>query len=97
MARVTKPGGCVAIATEYLLLPEYSHPEYFTKEEIHRRLVCASDDLELISEIDWKLPFPEYLIDSSTVPNGVDRRRRHVVLNDGHVQWTSIMLIFRKR
>lgn len=96
MARVTRPGGIIAIATEYLLLPEYRNAEYFTREEIDRYLVRASSRLELVSEIDWDTLPVEYLIDSIVLPNGADRRRRHVVLNDGEVQWTSIMLVFRK-
>jgi SAM-dependent methyltransferase len=96
MARVTKPAGIVAIATEYLLLPEYGHVEYFNRAELQRFIIDASEQLELISDIDWAIPPPEYLIDSIVVPAGVDRRRRHVVLNDGDVQWTSIMLFFRR-
>jgi len=97
MARVTKPGGFVAIATEFLLLPEYRHPEYFTQDELRRSIIEASRDLELVSEVDWQYPSYEYLLDSVVVPAGVDRRRRHVVLNDGNVQWTSIVLFFRRR
>lgn len=97
MARVIKPGGVVAVATEYLLLPEYRHPEYFTSSELRQSIIDASDCLELVSELDETLVPYEYLIDSIIVPAGVDRRRRHVVLNDGNVQWTSVMLFFRKR
>jgi SAM-dependent methyltransferase len=96
MARVTRPGGIIAIATEYLLLPEYEHPEYFNREDILRYLVHASPDLQLVSDIEWDTLPPEYLTDSIVVPAGVDRIRRHVVLNDGTVQWTSIILVFRK-
>ncbi len=97
MGRVTKPGGHVAIATEYLLLPEYDHVEYFNRTRIYESIVDACDNLQLVSEVDWATVPPEYLVDSIVVPSGVDRRRRHVVLNDGEVQWTSIMLFFRKR
>jgi len=97
MARVTKHGGIVAIATEYLLLPEYRHPEYFDRESLENCIIKASRELEVVSAVDWSLLPAEYLIDSITVPGGVDRRRRHVVLNDGNVQWTSILLFFRKR
>ena len=96
MARVVKPGGIIAVATEYLLLPEYQHPEYFNQAEIIEYLVRASFDLELVSEIDWDTLTREYLIDSICVPEGVHRIRRHVVLNDGQVQWTSVLLFFRK-
>lgn len=97
MARVVRPGGVLAIATEYLLLGDQSHPEYFNREEIEANLLNASPLLELIEPVDWSLPPTEYLIDSIVVPQGVDRTRRHVVLNDGQVQWTSILAFFRRR
>jgi SAM-dependent methyltransferase len=97
MARVTTKGGIVVVATEYLLLDEYSHPEFFNREEIFTYIVNASSQLELVEPIDFSLPPPEYLIDSIVIPNGVHRRRRHVVLNNGQIQWTSIMLFFRKK
>jgi SAM-dependent methyltransferase len=97
MARVTKPGGIVAVATEYLLLPEQNHPEFFNQIQLQESIVGASEHLRLVSPIDFKTVPPEYLIDSVVIPAGVHRRRRHVVLNDGNVQWTSIMLFFQKR
>jgi SAM-dependent methyltransferase len=97
MARVTRPGGIVAIATELLLLDEYRHEEFFTRVELDEWLVRASPELELIEDIDFDALPISYLIDSVTVPAGVDRRRRHVVLNNGNLQWTSVMLFLRKR
>jgi SAM-dependent methyltransferase len=97
LARVTKPGGVVAIATEFLLLSDYHHPEYFNREDLNRSILTAAADLELASAIDWTLPPSEYLIDSVPFPHAAHRLRRHVVLNDGEVQWTSILIFFRKR
>lgn len=97
MARVTKPGGIVAVATEYLLLPEYTHDEYFNRADLEQSIVRASPDLELVSDIDWDALPAKYLIDSVVLPHGVDRIRRHVVLNDGSIQWTSVLLFLRKR
>jgi SAM-dependent methyltransferase len=97
MARVVRPGGIVAVATELLLLDEYNHDEYFTRPQFDQYVVNASDRLALIEPIDWTLPPVEYLIDSIVLPEGVHRRRRHVVLNDGSVQWTSILIFLRKR
>ena len=97
MARVVRSGGVVVIATELLLLPDQSHAEYFNREEFEVNVLNASPELELIEPMDWALPPPEYLIDSIVVPQGVDRTRRHVVLNDGQVQWTSALVFFRKR
>ena len=97
MGRVVRSGGVLAVATEYLLLADQSHPEYFNREDLEAHVLNASPDLELIEPIDWSLPPSVYLIDSIVVPQGVDRTRRHVVLNDGQVQWTSILAFFRKR
>jgi SAM-dependent methyltransferase len=96
MARVVRPGGVVVIATEFLLLADQEHPEYFNRSDIERYVVGASPSLELVEPIDWSWPQPEYLVDSVVSPQGVDRTRRHVVLNDGEVQWTSILMFFRR-
>ena len=97
MARVTRPGGIVSVATEYLLLPEQRHIEFFTRRELERYIISASKRLDLVEPVAWDVLPSEFLIDQITVPNGVDRRRRHVVLNDGSVQWTSVLMFFRKR
>jgi len=98
MGRVTRTGGIVVIATEYLLLEEYSHPEYFRKKEILDVIVNSCDELELVAPIDFSLPPLEYLIDQICFKSdGVHRVRRHVVLNDGNCQWTSIIMFFRKK
>lgn len=97
MARVVRPGGVVVVATEYLLLADQSHDEYFSHEDFDRHVLNATPDLELVEPVDWSLPPAEYLIDSVVLPTAADRLRRHVVLNDGHVQWTSVLVFFRKR
>jgi SAM-dependent methyltransferase len=96
MGRVVRPGGIVAITTEYLLAEEYQHPEYFNKDQVEQYLVKASPQLALVEPIDFTLPPAEYLFDSVVVWEGVHKTRRHVVLNDGRVQWTSIMIFLRK-
>lgn len=98
MSRVVRSGGIVAVATEMLMLEEHSHPEYFTRSQIIEELVtpCAGT-LELVSDINFNTLTFDYLVDSVILPTGVDRKRRHVVLNDGNIQWTSILLFFRKR
>jgi SAM-dependent methyltransferase len=97
LARVVRPGGIVAVATEYLLLPEQSHAEYFNRQDLEEHVIRADPDLELVEPVDWSLPPADFLIDSIVFPQGVDRTRRHVVLNDGWVQWTSVMLFLRKK
>lgn len=96
MGRVVRPGGFVAVATELLMLDSYTHPEYFNRIDLFTDLITPCRDLELIDEINFDTLTTEYLVDSIVFPQGADRRRRHVVLNDGEVQWTSIMLFFRK-
>jgi len=98
MGRVTCKGGIVCIATEYVLLNDTPHAEYFTKQEIIDYLINASPDLQLVDDMSWELPPLPFLVDQiSFGGEGVHRRRRHVVLNDGYHQWTSFMLFFRKQ
>ncbi|MGH9116251.1 MAG: class I SAM-dependent methyltransferase [Acidimicrobiales bacterium] len=97
MARIVKPGGVVVIATEFLLLAEQTHPEFFNRLEFEEYVLNASPRLELVEPVDWSLPPLEYLVDSIVCWDGVERTRRHVVLNDGENQWTSILVFFRRR
>jgi SAM-dependent methyltransferase len=97
MARVVRSGGVIAVATEYLLLPDQTHAEYFNRAQIEEHVIHGSPSLQLVEPIDWSLPPQEYLVDSIVYPHAVDRARRHIVLNDGSVQWTSFLAFFRKR
>jgi SAM-dependent methyltransferase len=97
MARVVRPGGIIAVATEYLLLAEQTHAEYFNRQDLEDHVINATPDLELTESIDWSLPPVDFLIDSIVFPQGIDRTRRHIVLNDGWVQWTSVLLFLRKK
>ncbi len=98
MARVTRSGGIVCVATEYILLPELTHPEFFTRSEIEEYLIAATPDMELVDGMSWELPPHEYLVDQICFAgDGIHRRRRHVILNNGHLQWTSFILFFRKK
>jgi SAM-dependent methyltransferase len=96
MARVTKPGGVVCVATE-LLLSNLRHPEFFNRREFCHYLIDAADDLELVSRMRWKLPPAEYLNDPIRLPQDVRRLRRHVVLSYGPHRWTSVIAFLRKR
>lgn len=89
MARVVRPGGIVAVATEWLLLEEYSHPEFFNRSEVMKYLVEASGKLELISPIDFHTLTYEYLVVSIVYPAGIRRLRRR------QVQSTPIFLFLR--
>ena len=98
LARVVRPGGVVAVATEYLLLAEQTHDGVLQPAGSSTNIVInATPDLELIEPVDWSLPPADFLIDSIVFPQGIDRTRRHVVLNDGWVQWTSVLLFLRKK
>jgi SAM-dependent methyltransferase len=97
MARVVRPGGVVVIATEYLLLADQEHDEYFSHEHFERYVLGATPDLELIEPVDWSRPPVDYLIDTIAFSTFPERLRRHVVLNDGHVQWTSVLAFFTRR
>lgn len=97
MGRVVRRGGVLAVATELLLLPDQTHPEYFSRHDFDTFVLGASPDLELIEPVDWSLPPEEYLIDSVVLPAMAGKTRRHVVLQDGHVQWTSVLVFLRKR
>lgn len=97
MERVLKPGGVACIATEYLLLEDQYYFEFFTRQEIERYLINAAGGMTLADGISWALPPLEFLIDAVKFPEGVDRRRRHIVLNNGDFQWTSIIIFLRKQ
>ncbi len=96
MGRVVRPGGIVAVATELLLLDDQTHCDFFTRRELIDDLIAPCRGLSLVDQIDFDTLPVEYLIDSITIPTGVDRRRRHVVLNDGTMQWTSVLFFLRK-
>lgn len=96
MARVTRPGGVACVATEYLLLPEYSHPEYFNRGDLEALIASVRPAFELVGPVAYdSLPYA-YVVDSLPLPQNQHRRRRAVVCNDGAVQWTSIVLFFRR-
>ena len=101
LARVVRPGGIVAVATEYLLLAEeQTHPEYlvqpagFGKARHQCRCLISRSSPNRSTGLSHRKSFS--LIQSYFL-HGIERTRRHVVLNDGSVQWTSVMFFLRKR
>ncbi|MBY0574762.1 MAG: class I SAM-dependent methyltransferase [Undibacterium sp.] len=99
MARVTKKGGIVAVATELILTPNSpSHPEYFTQTEFEKHVVNGAPSLTPIQAMDYSLPGLEYLLDPIMLhlEGDVHRVRHHIVLNDSRFQWTSALCFFRK-
>jgi SAM-dependent methyltransferase len=93
MARVTKPGGIVCIATEWIL-NGVDHPEFFTPEEFDRYVMWASD-LIPVEPLDDRLPPTEYLDDPVKVPDDIFRTP-HLVVTDGRTTWTSVIVFLRK-
>ncbi len=99
MARATKKNGIVVVATEFIITPYCKdHPVFFTREMFEKYIIGAIPQLRLVQVMNYDLPPLEYLIDPIMVHlNGdVHRRRHHIILNDGTVQWTSIICFFRK-
>lgn len=98
MARVTKPGGFVVVATEFIIGPKgRSHPEYFTRAHFDRFVLRASPMLLPIQPMSYVLPSAECLANPIQVGTDEGRHLRpHVVLHDGNVQWTSAIVFFKK-
>jgi Methyltransferase domain len=99
MGRVTRRGGLVCVATEFVITPGVDdHPEYFRKQEFETYVLRATPTLTPIEPVSYALPALEYLIDPIMVhlDKDVHRVRHHIVLNDGRYQWTSVLVFFRK-
>ena len=97
LARVVRPGGVIAVASEYLLLAEQTQTEYSNQQDLKDHVIDATRDLELLQTIDRYLPRADFPIDSFVFPQGIDRICSRVVLNDDWVQRTSVLLFLRKR
>lgn len=106
MERVLKPGGVLALATEFVidqdLIPNLKskHPEFFNMEDLYKYLI-ASHNLKLVQNIDFSMD--EYYIinhiklpDESQSPHANNIRKPHIVLRQDDVLFTSIFLFFRK-
>jgi SAM-dependent methyltransferase len=98
MGRVTKPGGFVVVATEFIIGPKgKGHPEYFTRSNFDRFVLSASPLLIPIQLMSYALPSAECLARPIMVGTDEGRRiRPHIVLHDGNVQWTSAIVFFKK-
>jgi len=96
MARVLAPGGIACVATEYLLLDGYTHPEFFNRRDLATLIDAARPALAPVGPLALDVLPAAYLLDSVPLPQNPHRRRRAVVCNDGEVQWTSVVLFFRR-
>ncbi len=98
MGRVTKPGGFVVVATEFIIGPPgKDHPEYFTRANFDKFVLNATPQLVPIQPMDYSLPPAACLAEPIRVgTSDVHRIRYHIVLDDGVVQWTSAIVFFQK-
>jgi SAM-dependent methyltransferase len=93
MARVTRPGGIVCIATEFILNGA-QHPEFFSPEQFDTYVMRASD-LIPVERLDATPPPREYLDDPIKLPQDTFKTP-HLVLYDGNTLWTSVIVFLRK-
>lgn len=96
MRRVLRPDGMICIATEWIL-EGGDHFEYFTPADVYRHVV-DEPGLVLVEPID-ETPPPRQFIDSPIwmtggIPNRPDAP--HVVVGDGPLRWTSVVMFLRK-
>ena len=92
MARVLKPGGVVALATEYLLEGP-PHHEAFTPAQV--RLLLQHPDLTLVEPVDERVweRYQYKPIDLRVNP----LQTPHMVVTDNGSVFTSVMAFLRKR
>jgi SAM-dependent methyltransferase len=92
MARVLKPGGVLALATEYILAGP-PHHEAFQPEQV--KLLLEHPDLELVQPVDERVwDRYEYTpIDLRANP----LQTPHMVVTDNGSVFTSVMAFLRKR
>ena len=92
MARVLKPGGVVALATEYLLEGP-PHHEAFTPAQV--RLLLQHPDLALVEPVDERVwdRYQYKPIDLRVNP----LQTPHMVVTDNGSVFTSVMAFLRKR
>jgi hypothetical protein len=91
MGRVVRPGGIVAIATEYVLSGP-PHDETFQPAELHQLL--AQPGLALIEPIDERV-YQRYdysVVDLHTRPY----QSPHMVVRFGETVFTTVMVFLRK-
>lgn len=93
MRRVLRPGGVICIATEWIL-EGGDHFEYFTPADIYRHLV-DEPGLELVEPID-ETPPPRDLVDNPVWIDGDISVLPHVVMGEGSLRWTSVVMFLRK-
>ena len=91
MARVLKPGGVLALATEWQLSGP-SHPEVFRPEQV--RTIIAHPSLKLVAPIDERVwdRYERVPVDLLTNPYATP----HMVVRSGETVFTSVMVFLEK-
>lgn len=92
MARVTRVGGIVCIATEWILSGA-SHHEFFRPHELQRLIDRAG--LVAVEPIDTTPPEAELLAHPIADLHG-EYDGTHIVLTNGTTTWTSVVVFLRK-
>ena len=92
MARVLRPGGVLALATEYVLAGP-PHEETFQPDEIARLL--RQPDLELVQPVD-ELVYQRYQFEPVDL-YATPYRTPHMVVRFNDTVFTTVMVFLRKR
>ena len=93
MARVLKPGGVACVATE-LVLEGPANDEFFARDVFDRCVVAASG-LVPVEELDDEPPPRELIDDPVVIAENIDRNP-HLVMGEGALRWTSVIVFLRK-
>ena len=109
MARVLKPGGIAAVATEYIIngkeAPDLSN-QFYNEHTIYSDLIDKVDTMQLVDRLDLRLT-PRTLDTVMDVRDaekwdknefGSEYKAAHpyILLRSGNILLTSVMLVFKK-
>lgn len=93
MARVLKPGGVACVATE-LVLEGPANDEFFARD-VFERCVVAASGLVPVEQLDDEPPPRELIDDPVVIAENIDRNP-HIVMGEGAMRWTSVIVFLRK-
>jgi len=93
MARVLTPGGVACVATE-LVLEGPANDEFFARDVFDRCVVAASG-LVPVEQLDDEPPSRELIDDPVVIAENINRNP-HLVMGEGAMRWTSVIVFLRK-
>ena len=93
MARVLKPGGMLALATEYVIAGP-PHEETFQPAEI--AALIAQSGLALVEPIDERV-YRRYETDAGRSRTTIPYQSPHMTVRLGDTVFTSVMVFLRKQ